>query len=93
MTSFPQNPLRTPRPSSPVTCRLRLPDGLHLEFCGTDPNSKEARIADSGEGRNSFLLLGVWDTAVMLPHRLAGGSAQLQASTPRPSVNGCWGHR
>ncbi|EGO58646.1 hypothetical protein NEUTE1DRAFT_98884 [Neurospora tetrasperma FGSC 2508] len=82
MTSFPQNPLRTPRPSNPVTYRLRLPDGLHLETFGPDPSPKEAGIADSGDGRNSFLLLGVWDTAVMLPQRLAGGSAQPQAQLP-----------
>ncbi|EAA29881.1 hypothetical protein GE21DRAFT_5306 [Neurospora crassa] len=82
MTSFLQNPLRAPRSSSPVTCRLRLPDGLHLKTLGIDPSSKEARVADSGEGRNSFLLLGVWDTAVTCPHRLAGGSAHPQAQLP-----------
>ncbi|EGZ72728.1 hypothetical protein NEUTE2DRAFT_127107 [Neurospora tetrasperma FGSC 2509] len=68
--------------SGGVTYRLRLPDGLHLETFGPDPSPKEAGIADSGDGRNSFLLLGVWDTAVMLPQRLAGGSAQPQAQLP-----------
>ncbi|KAK3338834.1 hypothetical protein B0H65DRAFT_591207 [Neurospora tetraspora] len=59
--SLPQNPLRDNGPQAQSPAGYGSQMGYNLE---SDPSPKEARVAVSGEGRNSRLTLGVWDTAV-----------------------------